>query len=183
VASGWNQERALADGRACLQAALAYLARGWSVVPVCPPDHVGVTRRHRCDSPGKAPLLAWKEYQRRLPVESEVRGWWQRWPNANVGIVLGAVSGLIGVDIDGPAGERELERLSRLQLPPCWEFTTPGGGRRLLYEIPRWMVLQTAFTRLATKEEVRFLVEGTQTVAPPSRHRNGALYEWIHGSA
>jgi hypothetical protein len=54
----------------CLAAALGYLRRGWSVVPVCPADHLGVGKAHgrRCTSPGKAPLVAWKPYQDRPPT-------------------------------------------------------------------------------------------------------------------
>jgi hypothetical protein len=59
----------------CLAAALGYLRRGWSVVPACPPDHLGVGKAHgrRCTSPGKAPLVAWKQYQDRPPAEADVR--------------------------------------------------------------------------------------------------------------
>ena len=42
---------------------------GWPVLPLCPPDHVGVGREHgrTCKSRGKAPLVRWKEYQERFP--------------------------------------------------------------------------------------------------------------------
>ena len=51
-----------AAGQACLDAALAYLARGFSVTCCCDPEHIGVGRKHgqACTSPGKAPLHAWK---------------------------------------------------------------------------------------------------------------------------
>lgn len=171
----------LADGAACLEAALVYLARGWSVLPLCPPDHVGVGKEHakRCQSKGKAPLISWKEYQQRLPTEDEVRGWWKRWPNANVGIVLGSVSGLVGIDLDGPGGEELLAKVASGRLPPSLEFRTPGGGRRLLYQIGKSVRLQVQVEKAAAKEELRFLAEGTQTVAPPSRHLTGGVYQWI----
>jgi hypothetical protein len=86
-AGDYHKQR-LADGQTCLEAALAYLARGWSVLPLCPPDHVGVGRGHDCDSPGKRPLVPWKEFQDRLPTEREVRDWWRHWPNANLGVAL-----------------------------------------------------------------------------------------------
>src|SRR5262245_21781133 len=67
----------------CLAAALdIYLPRGWPVLGLCPPDHVGVTRVSRthikrCGSPGKRPWHTWKEYQQRLPTTGDVLGWWR----------------------------------------------------------------------------------------------------------
>ncbi len=48
----------------CLTAALDYLARGWSALALCPPDHSGVYEAHKdhCGAPGKAPLWPWKEF-------------------------------------------------------------------------------------------------------------------------
>src|SRR5262245_19502748 len=80
-----------AEGAACLEAALDYLRRGGPVLPLCPPDHLGVGKEHvkKCTSPGKTPLIYWTEYQDRAPTEEEVRSWWKRWPYANVGVALG----------------------------------------------------------------------------------------------
>jgi hypothetical protein len=181
VTTGWDKGRALADGAACLEAALQYLRRGWSVVPLCPPDHVGVGRKHGedCQSPGKGSLIRWQEYQTRRPAADDVRHWWRLWPNANVGVVLGAVSGLIGLDLDGPAGERSLFDLSGGDLPDTLEFSTPGGGRRLLYVLPDGVELRNAAVGHGAHQELRLLATNYYTVAPPSRHANGGLYEWV----
>src|SRR5262245_23325048 len=110
----------------CLAAALEYLRRGWSVVPACAPDPVGVGRSHgrRCSSPGKAPLIPWRPYQDRPPDEADLRAWWAGWPNANVAVVLGPVSGLVGIDLDGPAGERLLREVSGGEVPATLAFHT-----------------------------------------------------------
>src|SRR5262249_11884660 len=129
------RERRRQDGHECLAAALDYLALGWSVLAVCPPDHVGVGSTHakKCKNPGKAPWGEWKTYQSRLPTEEEVRRKWRDNETLNVGMALGPVSGLIGIDIDGAQGELRLQELSGGDLPWTLEFSTPGGGRRLLY--------------------------------------------------
>ncbi len=177
-----TQEEWLADGAACLEAALAYLAAGWCPIPLCPPDHVGVGREHgrTCDHPGKAPLVAaWTSFAA-LPTPDEVRGWWKRWPNANVGVVMGAVSGVVGLDVDGPAGEEALTAvLTCGTLPaPAAAFRT-GGGRRLLFSIPSGLVVRISRQKLAGEHaELRLLGEGSQTVVPPSRHPAGGYYEW-----
>jgi hypothetical protein len=49
-------------------------------------------------------LGRWKAWQARLPAMEEVAEQWEAVPRANVGVVLGAVSGLVGVDADGPEG-------------------------------------------------------------------------------
>jgi hypothetical protein len=58
----------------CLEAALDYLHRGWSPIPLCPHDHqsAGLPQAHQteCQSPGKAPLFPWKPFQENPPKES-----------------------------------------------------------------------------------------------------------------
>jgi hypothetical protein len=55
--AGADRRQRLADGEACLMAALDYLRRGWPVLALFPPDHAGVGRKHgdQCDQPGKVP--------------------------------------------------------------------------------------------------------------------------------
>src|SRR5262249_49949171 len=113
VSDVWDLESRLQDGRECLEAALQYLGLGWSVLALCPPDHLGVRLLgHSCDSPGKVPLWGWKEYQTRLATEAEVREWWRRCPTANVGVAFGPVSSLAGIDLDGPKAEARFRELS-----------------------------------------------------------------------
>src|SRR5262249_12559711 len=113
-------EQARLDGlqarRECLQAALRYERLGLSVLRRGPPDHVGVRlggNTHNCASPGKVPLPdhgTWKAWQSGRPDEGTLSRWWHDFPTANVGVALGVVSGLVGIDVDGPEGEAELAR-------------------------------------------------------------------------
>jgi hypothetical protein len=68
-------------------AARDYLARGLAPIPV---------------GPDKIPLVEWKPYQGEAPQADQVDEWWTRWPDANVGVVTGAVSGVVVLDADGP---------------------------------------------------------------------------------
>jgi hypothetical protein len=186
-AAGEYQRQRKEDGERCLVAALDYLARGWSVLPDCPPDHVGVGKGHgrACKDRGKRPLVRWKKYETQRATEAEVRDWWARWPNANVGIALGPGSGLIRVDVDGPGGEKRLRELSAGDLPGTLEFTSgrPNGGRGLLYRIPDGARLRTTAQKPRPGEELRFQAQGAQTVLPPSRHPEGGRYAWKPGHA
>jgi hypothetical protein len=175
---------ALRAGEECLAAALAYRAAGWASLAVCPPDHCGVGKAHaqNCESPGKAPWGSWKEFQERLPTEEELRRKWRDNPQLNVGITLGPASGLIRVDVEGPLGEAELERVSGGDLPPTLEFTSGKEvGRGLLYRILRGVRLKTTSTPLEVGQELRLQGEGSQTVLPPSRHKSGRRYAWKPG--
>ncbi len=69
-----------------LEAALDYWERGWSIIPIKPDI--------------KRPAIKWLEYQDRQPTEEEITEWWTRWPNHDIAIVTGAVSGVVVVDCD-----------------------------------------------------------------------------------
>jgi hypothetical protein len=184
-AAHYHRQR-LAEGGACLQAALDYLGRGWAALALCTPDHVGVGRTHgqQCQHPGKAPWGPWKAYQTQLPTEEELRRKWQANPQLNVGMTLGGITGLVGLDVDEEGGEELLARLSGGNLPPTLAFTS-GKGRRLLYAAPPGVRLQLTPKPggLEIKRgELRLLGLGSQTVMPPSRHRDsGRLYAWQPG--
>lgn len=73
-----------------LEYALKYLKFGVSIIPV---------------GKDKRPLLAsWKEFQERKATEEEVRGWFEKYPDANIGIVTGKISGITVVDVDVKKG-------------------------------------------------------------------------------
>lgn len=160
--------------------ALSYLARGWSVIALCPHDHEGVPNTHKigCKSPGKAPVWPWKTYQERLPKESEVKLFWKRIPNCNIGIAMGPVSGLLGIDIDGQAGFDLFTTLSGGEIPDTLEFSTPGGGHRFLFKWPGFDVKIKSLKGPDGHEAIRILAKGSQTVAPPSTHEKGGAYTW-----
>jgi hypothetical protein len=175
----------LAAGQACLHAALdIYLPLGLSVTCCCDPGHVGVGKKHarQCNTPGKSPVHTWKGLQERLPTPEEVRRWWHDFPVGNVGCVLGQVSGLVRVDVDGPEGEKLLMEWSAGDLPQTWTFRSSPSGRGLLYRWPREVSCKsTAMTKPGAHRELRLMGNGSQTVLPPSRHASGMLYTWEPG--
>jgi hypothetical protein len=147
-------------------AALRYSARGWSVLPIEPK--------------GKRPLVAWLDLQQRVAPASEIDGWYQHWPDANVGIVTGHLSGLVVVDVDaehrGTASLAAIER-ERGPLPRTVESATGGGGRHLYFAYPGG----TVPNRVGILPGIDVRGDGGCVVAPPSVHPSGRLYRWVPG--
>jgi putative DNA primase/helicase len=171
--------QACATGQACLEAALEILRLGFPPLALCPPDHVGVGKKHckECKSPGKVPWHTWKEFQTHLPTEDEVRGWWRINCQSNVGMICGGPGRIISVDAegDGMAAFR-----AHGEPPPTWQFTT-GNGYRWLFEAPEGFVGRTTVDPLEAGE-LRIQWRGAQTVIPPSWHaKSGKEYAWVPG--
>src|SRR5947209_1756995 len=151
---------------ACLAAALEYVRRGWSALPLCPPGHEEVSGAHEkaCTHPGMQPLWDWHVYKTRRARPQELNVLWARNRHQNVGLVLGPVSGLVAVDIEGSAGEQMLRQLSQGDLPPTLEFTTPALHRRLLYRWPEAGLPRPPDDYVPLQQPVRLLGEGTYTI-------------------
>jgi len=166
----------------CLAAALDYLRRGWSAIPLCPPAHEDVPGVHEktCTRPGKQPLWDWQAYQERLARPQELNVLWGRNRHQNVGIVLGPISGLVAVTVEGSAGEQLLKQMSGGDLPATLEILTPTLSRRLLYRWPE-AGLPPAPEDTPWQQPVRLLGQGSYTVMPPSRHQFGGTYAWVKG--
>ena len=126
-----------------------YLAKNISVIPV---------------GKDKKPLINWKEYQTRLASQSEAFEWWQKWPDANIGIVTGKISGITVIDVEA-GGD-----ISRF--PSTTIIRTGGGGWHLYYQYCAGMENKT---RVFPLTDVRG--NGGFVVAPPSIHSSGKKYE------
>src|SRR6266540_4823480 len=113
----------LATGRA----AEAYAALGFPVVPLHTPRPDGCSCRagRACPDPGKHPRLAgWRGLATVDPAA--VRGWWRRWPAANVGLATGGRFDVL--DVDGPGGEAELRALVEAGVVPRWPAPGAAAG-------------------------------------------------------
>jgi hypothetical protein len=145
-----------------------YTGRGWSIIPIRPGD--------------KRPLVRWEDYQHRCPSQDEARGWLRASPEAGVGIVTGAISGLVVVDIDvRHGGDAALDHLEHEhgRLPITVECRTGGGGRHLYFTHPGVLIRNRV--GLAPGVDVRG--DGGYVVAPPSLHASGLRYAWVEGRA
>ncbi|MBL0058268.1 MAG: bifunctional DNA primase/polymerase [Elusimicrobia bacterium] len=140
-----------------LLAALRYDLLGWGVIPVLPG--------------GKRPLIpSWKEFQTRRATAEEIHCWWETWPDANVAVVTGGVSGLVVLDVDGPVGRASIVGK---ELPITVSVKT-GKGFHYYYRHPGGVVGSPP--GILPGLDIRG--DGAYVVAPPSIHENGTIYEW-----
>ena len=156
--------------------ALGYTLRGWAVFPLHTPMSDGCScGKPGCEHVGKHPRAEHGLHDATLD-ETTIRQWWARWPDANIGIVTGAASGIVALDIDPRhGGDETLADLERQhgQLPRTVESITGGGGRHIFFAHPGGQVKSR---NLAPGIDVK--ADGGYVVAPPSLHASGERYAW-----
>lgn len=146
------------------EAALFYLRRGWSVLPISPVS--------------KKPLLDWHDFQQRKPTEQEIDTWWRKYPAAGVGIITGKVSGLVVLDVDPDKGA-DPNYIYRTY-PASIIARTGGGGGHFYYQYPEGQYVPNTVGKKDGKPTGYDLrAEGGYVVAPPSLHPSGRRYEWL----
>lgn len=161
--------------------ALSYRHRGWVVIPL---HEIRAGRctcsRSDCAAPGKHPRIRWEIYQWRAPREDDLEAWLRRWPDSNLGVVTGAISGLVVLDVDPRnGGDDELSALEHRHgaLPPTPEVQTGGGGMHFYFAHPEVPVATTIIGR-----GVDLKADGGLVVVPPSLHVSGQRYQWEPGA-
>ena len=147
-----------------LEAALKYQKMGLSVIPCI----LTPCKDRKTD---KKPLVAWAEFQTRKATRDEIESWFIKWPDASIGIVTGAISGLVVIDVDDlQVGTAALEPLLPDTLPIPTAMT-PRGGQHLYFKNPSQQ-LTNDVKQIVQGCDLR--AEGGFVVVPPSPG-----YEWM----
>lgn len=164
---------AMAMTETMLEAALALAKRGWPVFPIHYPknDLCSCGKGDACSSPAKHPITE-AGFKDATTDPGVIRSWWERHPEANIGVPTGSVSRLAVLDIDDPQSFLDLTQ-KHGTLPPTLMAKTGGGGVHLFYSYSEG-VRNTA--GLWPKIDVRG--EGGYVLVAPSRHVSGQRYEW-----
>jgi len=177
-------ERAVSDNQAAgdvADAARAAVLRGWGVIPLhTAHDGRCSCRRAECSSPGKHPRIRWQRFERERPSEDQVAAWWRRWPDANVGVVTGAVSGVLVLDVDprhdGTASLALLESRWGPIAPTVADDTGSGG-------VHLWFHTADTLPSGPIAPGCDVKGDGGLVVIPPSLHASGVRYRWRPGCA
>ena len=147
-------------------AAIEYAKKGFAVFPLKYRDKVPLTRNGCKDATTDA---------------AQIKAWWQKYPNVNIGLATGSVSQnvfVIDLDIDedrGIDGYHSLEDWQREHgdFPETWTAITGRGGYHLYYRGNGKIK-----NRAGIIDGVDIRGNGGYVVAPPSIHKNGRRYEW-----
>ena len=152
-----------------LQAALDLAARGCRVFPLL-------------RSQKKPAIRRWPQFA--TTDTKTIERWWNRWPDANVGV---HTAGLLVIDVDGPTGHATLERL-RGAYPLPRTLTIVSGNReeahhyQLIYRLPSGV---RALNKPLDKypgfhdcDKIDIKSARGQVVGPGSTHPTGGVYRW-----
>jgi putative DNA primase/helicase len=157
-----------AAAHVCARSYLAVFPVWWPVNGVCQ-----CPASRRCESPGKHPLLrAWQDAATITPAV--IDRWWDRWPDANIGLACGP-SGILVLDIDPRHGGEETDAeliATHGPLPHTVETLTGSGGRHILLAAPAGITNASPFAGIDVRGDGGFIV------APGSLHVSGRRYEW-----
>ncbi len=156
-----------------------YLAEAlqWRVMPCHSPVGEGCScGSPTCKKQGKHPRLAAWQTKATADVGQVVK-WWQKWPEANIGLVLGPGSGVFDIEYDDSEGEATAEELlSHIKTP---KYRSHRSTHHLFYfpdtlrpakAVYRWKGLELRFGNDS---------KGALSIVPPSLHASGSRYEWL----
>lgn len=161
-----------------LKAALWYAGVGWPVFPL----HSIQEGRCTCGSgdcgksAGKHPRTAHGLKDATTDAD-QIRRWWARSPESNIGIATGAAAGFMALDVDPRGcGDELLWELERQhgELPATVISLTGGGGAHLLFKHAEGLKNQAG--EIGPGLDLK--TDGGYIVAPPSMHLSGRRYCW-----
>ena len=140
-----------------LEVALALAGRGFAVLPV--------------EAKGKVPLVA-NGHEAAVRDPEIIRGWWEKWPEANVGITTGRLSGVSVVDV-GQELDAEVRALVLAAMPRTLRVRT-GHGEHFYFSAPEGGPSELGRGLLLGLDVYG---DGRHVVGPGSTHPTGATYE------
>ncbi len=172
-----NLEHYADIGDSVYAAAALYRSKGWSFIPLTSPK----SGNGHDTSVGKLPIpgLLWKEYQKRMPTETEQAAWFAEVHGKNpfnIAILTGSISKLVVLDIDSKKHPEAEEWLAKSGLNSPIKVRTGGGGLHLFYYYDGEPLSNSA-GQIAPGVDIR--AEGGYVVGPPSMHMSGMRYRWL----
>jgi len=142
-----------------LDHALNYQEKGFSIIPI---------------KPDKKPYIKWEPFQTRSATPEEIRQWWKQWPNAMIGIITGAISGIFVIDCDSAEAYRRVQELLPDAFITCIARTPRGYHLYFVYS-------KDIGNAAGIMPGVDIRGEGGYIIAPPSENGNGKAYHWLEG--
>jgi hypothetical protein len=145
------------DNAHLLAAALNYMARGWSIIPVI----------------GKKPVVGWKKFQERPATEQELREAFANPRVTGLAVILGTVSGGLAARDFDTVISYEAWAAAYPDLATSLPTVQTARGFHVYFRISR----ESFHTFDDDSGELRADSKHID-VLPPSRHPDGPLYRW-----
>ena len=143
-----------------LEAAIKYQKAGLWVLPLKPKE--------------KIPHIKWKERVDKRPDEAEIREWFAKWPDANVGCLTGKYSGVDVLDIDSQEALETFQAIVGNPYETCYQET--GKGYHFFFENNGNKIKNAAALGGINGIDIR--TTGGIVVLSPSVHPSGRVYAW-----
>jgi len=163
-----------------LECALAYIAKGWRVLPLHSIIEGKCTcGKTDCTSKGKHP------YAKFVPTgvkdatneEAVICAWFDGTIALNIGIATGPESGLVVLDVDAKNNGPETLAQKYGEIPRTPKVGTGGGGFHYYFAYPKDAEVKNSAGTLGTGLDVRGI--NGYVVCPPSNHISGKDYTWL----
>ncbi len=134
--------------------------RGYSVIPLTLGQKYPV-------------ILGWSEFCHRLPTQEE-HARWMEWKSSNIGLCLGAASGVVALDFDDDVDGLHSAIQAIVPESPVRKAGAKGFTSFFRYGGEESKGLSNGGVRV-----LDVLAAGKQTVLPPSTHPSGGEYRWL----
>lgn len=170
------------DRPTMLDAALAYAVKGYSVFPIHHMNDDNCSCGKWGCAKGKHPRITkWQE--RATTSDSQIKKWWSKWPDDNIGIATGQKSNLVIIDIDPRNdGDKSLKNLinsyddfkSALN---TYTVNTGGNGTHYYYTYDKPFKPKQKHGDYGLGVGIDVQANGKYIIAPPSNHYSGSTYD------
>jgi hypothetical protein len=158
-----------------LEAALQYVGRGWAVFPLHSVKDGRCTCGRDCGKIAAKHPRVKGGFKVATTDVHQIKAWWQKWPDANIGIATGGISGLVVVDVDGAEGAATLKALvEQHEVLPRTAIVITARGLHLYFA----MSSGCGPIPCSSRNGLDIRGDGGYTVGPPSIHVTGHVYQW-----
>lgn len=163
--------------------ALHYASMGIPVHPLygVVGEHCTCRKGAGCErNAGKHPHLL--KYRTQVTTDfQQINKWWRRWPEANIGMPTGRLSGMIMIDLDN---QQAIDWMKEKEYRHDGPLIRTGKGYRLVFRRPNWSKKVKNRSRIIPAQPeigLDILADGGNAVMPPSMHYLLKEYRWAEG--
>lgn len=148
--------------------ALQYQEMGFFILPLIPGK--------------KSPYVPWKDRRDKRPTKEEIKFWWKKYPNAQIGMATGEYSGVEVVDFDDSLNSMPHFKSMVCDIPDTYGVTTGRleGGQHVYFKHAGALLknISKPKDREGRTIDVDLRTTGGIVVLPPSIHKSGKTYQW-----